>query len=140
MEFDEEFFESFSDLIDSYIDKKIKLLYKNKKVPKGLRLDAVNFSNAQDVWEENKDKLRHPFDIFGVLAIEGYCYLKVDAWFGKQPIYSSKLNWPTWLDVVLFTNATILESGDTDHCFIESLYKSDEVKDGYPVYQIHLGS
>lgn len=103
----------------------------------------VHFSMWDSIVCENLEKgidIETIPDLFMTKAIEGECILRVDGWFGENVFYSPPMEDPIWLYIVLYTELGIRDSGDTDHCFMEQLVKTEEVKDGLPVYKVLLGS
>jgi hypothetical protein len=103
----------------------------------------VCFSNWESIVRENLEKgieIETIPDLFMTKAIEGGCILRVDGWFGQNVFYSPPMEDPIWLYIVLYTELGIRDSGDTDHCFMDEVVKTDEIKDGLPVYKVLLGS
>ena len=103
----------------------------------------IRFSNWESIVRENLKKgieIETIPDLFMTKAIEGKCILRVDGWFGQNVFYSPPMEDPIWLYIVLYTELGIRDSGDTDHCLMDEVVKTDEVKYGLPVYKVLLGS
>jgi hypothetical protein len=123
-----------SEVVDDYIDFNIIDVFGF------LDRSKVNFSMWPEIWEEHKDKLEEVVDIFDLVAVNEKCFLKTQGWFGKHTFYTDPIDKPTWFQVAMTAEIGIRSSGDTDHCFVEFIFKNGEIKDGLPVYEIHFGS
>jgi hypothetical protein len=122
------------DIVDDYLG------YNVIQVFGFLDRSKVNFSMWTQLWEEHEDELDDVTDIFDLEAINENCYIKAEGWFGKHVFYTNPIDKPTWFQVAMAAELAIRESGDIDHRFVEFIFKTDEIKDGLPVYQIHFGS
>jgi hypothetical protein len=103
----------------------------------------VCFENWISVVNENTAngvEINTVADLLLSTAITEPCIIRIDGWFGDNVYYSQSFDNPRWIDVILSTELGIRDSSDTDHCFMESVVKTDEVKDGLPVYKVMLDS
>jgi len=46
---------------------------------------------------------------------------------------------PTWLDIAAMFNKAIHQTGDFHHCFLEGVFRTDDIQNGVPVYRFSTG-